>query len=210
MGVAMGCDPTGYCAPMRLDHPRIGPTTEADWNDDSRPLIEAIERNNGRILNIFRTLAHHPKLLKRWTVFGNHVLYGSTLPPRERELIILRTGYLCGSGYEWAQHAAIARQAGITEAEIDRIADAPDAEDWSDDDRLLLAAVDQLVGDKFIDQPTWDALALRWNRQQMMDIVFAVGQYTLVSMALNTFGVQIEDHTEKVPARLFKNGRFPA
>jgi hypothetical protein len=98
----------------------------------------------------------------------------------------------------------------LTDAEIERIADGPDAEVWDAGDRLLLAATDELISDKFIDQPTWDALAQRWNEKQLMDIVFAVGQYTLVSMALNTFGVQIEDDTEKFPARLFNNGRFPS
>lgn len=195
---------------MRLDHPRIQPTDDSDWNEDSRPLLEAVRRNSGRVINVFRTIARHPKLLKRWTVFANHVLGGSTLPPRERELVILRTGFLCGSGYEWAQHATIGRQAGLTDEEIDRIADGPDRESWSDGDSLLLAATDQLVSDKFIDQPTWDALAQRWSEQQLMDLVFAVGQYTLVSMALNTFGVQLEDDTERFPARLFVDGRFPA
>ncbi len=195
---------------MRLDQPRIEPTTSADWDDDSRPLLEAIERNNGSVINIFRTLARHPKLLKRWSVFGNHVLYGSTLPARERELIILRTGYLCGSGYEWAQHVAIARRSGVSDAEIEHLVEGPDATNWNADDRLLLQAADELVSDKFISGPTWEALAGRWNQQQLMDIVFTVGQYTLVSMALNTFGVQIEEGTDKFPAKLFSNGTFPS
>jgi alkylhydroperoxidase family enzyme len=171
--------------------------------------LEGIERNSGRILNIFRTLAHHPKLLKRWTVFGNHVLYGSTLPPRERELIILRTGYLCGSGYEWAQHAEIARRSGLSDAEIERIAVGPSAAEWSDDDRVLLVATDELSDAKFISDATWTQLSARWNSQQLLDIVFAVGQYTLVSMALNTFGVQLEHDTDAFPAALFIEGKFP-
>jgi alkylhydroperoxidase family enzyme len=193
---------------MRLSQPRVTLTNSADWNEDSRPILEGIERNSGRILNIFRTLAHHPKLLKRWTVFGNHVLYGSTLPARERELIILRTGYLCGSGYEWAQHAEIARRSGLTDSEIERIAQGPAAE-WSDDDRLLLVATDELADSKFISDATWALLSQRWNTQQLIDIVFAVGQYTLVSMALNTFGVQLENDTAAFPASLFIDGQFP-
>lgn len=194
---------------MRLHQPRVPLTTSADWDDDSRPLLEGIERNSGRILNIFRTLAHHPKLLKRWTVFGNHVLYGSTLPPRERELIILRTGYLCGSGYEWAQHAEIARRSGLTDTEIERIALGPTAAGWSEDDRLLLTATDELSDTKYVSDATWEQLSKRCNTQQLLDIVFAVGQYTLVSMALNTFGVQLEDETEAFPAALFIDGIFP-
>ncbi len=194
---------------MRLRQPRVPLTNSSDWDVDSRPILEGIERNSGRILNIFRTLAHHPKLLKRWTVFANHVLYGSTLPARERELIILRTGYLCGSGYEWAQHAEIARRCGLSDAEIERIAEGPAAPGWSDDDRLLLTATDELSEDKFISEPTWTQLSERWNTQQLLDIVFAVGQYTLVSMALNTFGVQLEDDTDAFPPSLFIDGAFP-
>jgi len=195
---------------MRLDRARVQPAPPADWSDDVRPQLEAIERGSGRLLNIFRTLARHPKLLKRWLVFGNHVLYGSSLPARERELVILRTGYLCGSGYEWAQHVAIGRASGISDDEIRRLATDPAHAEWSSVDRTLLLATDQLVADKFVDDPTWAALATVWNEQQLMDIVFTVGQYTLVSMALNTFGVQIEADTERFPPEMFRDGRFPS
>lgn len=195
---------------MRLDRPRVTPTTPTDWNDDSRPLLENIERGTLGAINIFRTLARHPKLLKRWTVFANHVLFSSTLPGRERELLILRTGYRCGSGYEWAQHVAIGRRSGVSDEDIRRLAQDPDRAGWSAADLDLVHAADQLVDDRFIDDATWTALGARWNEQQLMDIVFTVGQYVLVSMALNTFGVQIEDHTERFPPELFRNGRFPA
>ena len=194
---------------MRLLQPRVPLTNSSDWDDDSRPILEGIKRNSGRILNIFRTLAHHPKLLKRWTVFGNHVLYGSTLPARARELIILRTGYLCGSGYEWAQHAEIGRRSGLSDVEIERIAAGAAAPGWSDDDRVLLTATDELSDAKFISEVTWAQLSARWNTQQLLDIVFAVGQYTMVSMALNTFGVQLEDDTDAFPPSLFIDGAFP-
>ena len=194
---------------MRLTRPRIEPTVESDWDDDSRPILQNLERD-GRVMNIFRTLAHHPKLMKRWLVFGNHVLGGSTLPPRERELVILRTGYLCASGYEWAQHVRIGRASGVTDAEIRRLADEPDAAGWSDADRVLLVATDELVRDKFVTDATWAALTSTWDAKQLMDLVFTVGQYTLVSMALNTFGVQIEPDTDRFPPELFVGGRFPA
>ena len=191
---ADGCKDRG----MRIRQPRIQPVTEADWTDDSRPILAA-NAQRGPVLNVFGTIARHPKLLKRWTVFANHVLNGSTLPPRERELVILRTGYLCRSGYEWTQHVAIGLQAGLTDAEIATIVEGPDAASWSGEDRMLLRAADQLVGDHFIDDATWTGLAATWSEQQLMDLVFAVGQYTLVSMALNTFGVQLEETTNHSP-----------
>lgn len=193
---------------MRLRQPRILPVTEADWTDDSRPVLAATAAR-GPVLNVFATIARHPKLLKRWVVFANHVLNGSTLPARERELVILRTGFLCRSGYEWAQHATIGRHAGLTDEEIVRITHGPTADGWSDKDRALLQATEQLVADHFISDSTWASLATVWSEQQLMDLVFAVGQYTLVSMALNTFGVQLEDPTERFPADQFVDGLFP-
>ena len=193
---------------MRIHTPRIQPTTEADWTDDSRPVMAANSRS-GPPLNVFATIARHPKLLKRWVVFANHVLTGSTLPPRERELVILRTGYLCRSGYEWAQHVAIGRAVGVTAADIQQLTVGSSADGWGARERLLLRATEQLVADHFVDDSTWAALAADWNQQQLMDLVFAVGQYTLVSMALNSFGVQLEDSTERFPADQFVDGLFP-
>jgi alkylhydroperoxidase family enzyme len=144
------------------------------------------------VLNIFRTLAQHPKLMKRWLVFGNHVLGRSSLPPRERELVILRIGWLCRSAYEWGQHVRMALGAGLSQAEIDRIPSGPDAAGWSELERALLRATDELHADAFISDATWAALAAHLDTQQLMDLIFTVGQYNLVSMALNSLGVQPE------------------
>lgn len=170
---------------MRLDKPRLAPLSDAEIDPETRQRMGA-----GPMLNIFRTLAHHPKLMKRWLVFGNHVLARSTLAPRERELAILRIGWLCRAGYEWGQHAVIARRSGVSDAEIERVADGPEAPGWSDADRALLRAVDELRADAFVSDPTWEALGKHFSTQQVLDLVFAVGQYQLVSMALNTLGVQ--------------------
>jgi alkylhydroperoxidase family enzyme len=148
---------------------------------------------DGKVLNIFATLGHHPKLMKRWLVFGNHVLAKSTLPAREREILILRTGWKCRSPYEWGQHVVIGRASGLTDEEIERIADGPDAPGWDPFDALLVRAADELHDDSCLTEATYRALAERYSEQQMLDLVFAVGQYHLVSMALNSFRVQRDD-----------------
>lgn len=167
--------------------PRLAPTTEADWDEETRALLDGLGR-----LNIFTTLAHHPKLLKRWLVFGGHVLARSTLPERERELLILRVGWRCGSEYEFGQHTIIGRRSGLTDEEVARLA-AEGLDGWSDDDAALVRAADELVAEKAIGDETWAALTARWDDQQVIDLVFAVGQYVLVSMALNTFRVQRDE-----------------
>jgi len=95
---------------MPPSEPRVPPTTPADWDDETRALLERIARHNdGKVLNVLSTVARHPELLKHWMPFGNHVLGANTLPKRARELVTLRTGLLAGSAYEWVQHVSIAR-----------------------------------------------------------------------------------------------------
>jgi 4-carboxymuconolactone decarboxylase len=178
---------------MRLSKPRLDPLPETEWSEEQRELIQAAERGGPSALNIYRTLAHHTKLLKRWGVFGAHVLYKNSLPARERELIILRTGWLCQSEYEWGQHVLISRAAGIPDEEIARVKNGPDAPGWSDIDAALLRAADELHTDSMISDDTWRALSSRFNKEQLIDLVFTVGQYHIVSMALNTLGVQLDE-----------------
>jgi alkylhydroperoxidase family enzyme len=177
----------------RLQTPRIAPLPSDEVPEEVRKYAGGAP---GRpVLNIYRTLARHPALAKRWLVFGSHVLGKSTLDARTRELVILRIGWLCQSEYEWGQHSRIGKAAGLHEDEIKRIAKGPDASGWSDFDRTLLRAVDELHGDSFISDATWQALSARLNEQQLIDLIFAVGQYNLVSMALNSLGVQLEEGT---------------
>jgi 4-carboxymuconolactone decarboxylase len=167
--------------------PRLAPTTAADWDEETAAVMAA----SGE-LNIFATLAHHPKLLKRWLVFGGHVLGKSTLPPRAREIVILRTGWRCGSEYEFGQHTVIGRESGLDDADIRRLTGPVNGSGWSPEDALLVRAVDELIDDHCLSDGTWASLVAAWSTQQVMDLVFAVGQYQLVSMALRSFGVQRE------------------
>ena len=180
---------------MRLEQPRLRPLA-----DEELPEQAKIAFGDGPILNIFRTLAHHPDLMRRWLVFGNHVLGKSTLPPRERELAILRVGYLCQSGYEWGQHVRIGLDSGLTQDEIDRIPQGSAAEGWSELDRAILDATDELHDDAFITEATWQRLG-DLSDPQKVDLIFAVGQYNLVSMALNSLGVQPEVSLPALPPR---------
>jgi alkylhydroperoxidase family enzyme len=161
-------------------------------------MLSRLERD-GEVFNIFATLARHPDLLRRWLVFGNHVLGKSTLPARERELAILRMGWLCRAEYEWGHHVEIGKQAGLSEDEIRRVRQGPDAPGWDAFESSLLRAVDELHADSFISDGTWKALSERYNSQQLLDLIFTAGQYKLVSMALNSLGVQLEDGYERLP-----------
>jgi len=152
----------------------------------------AKQRIAGRDLNLFRVLMHHPDLTRRWVVFAGHVLRKQSLPARERELLILRIGWLNQAEYEWAQHVEIAKREGLTDADIERVRQGPSA-DWGRHDAALLQSVDDLYEHSVVSEATWAALAEKYSTMQMMDLVFTIGQYNLVSWALNSFGVPLDD-----------------
>ena len=126
-----------------------------------------------------------------WVRFGGKLLAGK-LPARDRELLILRTGWRCESEYEWGQHVLIGRAAGITDEEVRRIQDGPDAPGWSPLDATLLRAADELHDDSCIADATWATLASHYDDKQLIEIPMVVGQYHLVSFCLNSLGVQRE------------------
>ena len=178
---------------MRLTTPRVVPVSAESWTEEQREIVEPMLAR-GPILNIFRTLLTHPAAAKAFLLWGGYILGRKcTLPPREREIVILRTGFLCRSGYEWTQHVPIARRAGLTDDEIARIKLGADAPGWSAADAALLRATDDLHREQFITEPVWAELTRHFEERQRMDMVFTAGQYTQVSMLLNSFGVQLDD-----------------
>ena len=106
--------------------------------------------------------------------------------------MILRVGWLCQAGYEWGQHVVIGRRDGLSDEEIARIPEGPEAPGWSDLERALLRATDELHEDRFVRDATWSALCEHYDAKQLMDLLFTIGQYELVSMVLNTLGVQLD------------------
>lgn len=154
----------------------------------------------GPASNIFDTLVRHPGLFRKWLPFGGKLLSGK-LPPRDRELLILRTGWLCRSAYEWGQHVLIARSVGVTDEEIDRVVEGADAEGWDQFDQTLLRAADELHDDGCISEATWAALSERYDQRQLIEVPMLVGHYHMVAFALNTLGVQREEGVPGLPER---------
>jgi 4-carboxymuconolactone decarboxylase len=169
------------------DQPRLAPVDPSQVDAETAQMLESLGG-----LNIFATLAHHPKLMKRWLVFGNHILNRNSLDERRRELVILRTGWRCASDYEFGQHTVIGKRSGLTEDEIRQLA-SDDLNGWSAGDATVVMATDELVREHTISDSTWAALTDILSTTEIMDLIFTVGQYVLVSSALNALGVQREE-----------------
>ena len=161
------------------------------------PRIAPLESSDAPI-NLIKVLAHHPKLIEAWGPFGGYIL-GSSLPARDREMIILRTVYLRRAAYEWGHHSRSARGAGLTDAEIQRIAGGSNQVEWSSFERALLAAAEELTRNANMSDRTWAYLDARYDEKQMMDVIFTVGQYNLASMAVNAMRVPLDPGLDELP-----------
>ena len=174
----------------RPSSPRIRPLAPEQLTDEQQKLLGQVGLDP--TLNIFATIARHPALMRRWLPFGGKLLQAGTLAARDRELVILRVAWLCRAAYEWAQHVSIARGAGLTDEEILRVPGGPDVPGWSDDDRTLLHAVDELLADHCITDDTWRVLASRYTEQQLIELPMLAGHYALLAGGLNSWGVRPE------------------
>jgi alkylhydroperoxidase family enzyme len=178
-----------------MNDQRISPLHEDDWNESQSDALKAF-KEQGNVQNVFRTLANHEMLAKRWMVFANHILFKSSLSPRDREIAILRAGWLAGSEYEWAQHKVIGKDAGLSDEEIQAISEGASASAWSEHDSLIIRAADELHKEVCISDDTWSGLTKTYNTQQMLDLIFTCGQYRMLAGALNSCGVPLDEGLE--------------
>jgi 4-carboxymuconolactone decarboxylase len=180
-----------------LTAPRIEPLPPDDPNASARTI--GSDRNDGRPLNIFLTLAKNPELYDAFTKLGTHLLFKGGVPAREREIVILRVGWRSQSEYEFGQHTVIGKAAGLTDDEIDRLT-RPDLDGWSDDDAVLVRLADDLCAANVVTDDTWQALSARWKEPELLELLMLAGFYRLVSGLLNSAGVALEPTTPGWPA----------
>ena len=147
--------------------------------------------------NLLGTFACYPELAKAYLTFNGHVLFRSTLPARGREILILRVAARRRCEYEWAQHVRLGAAAGLSAEEIGWIAEGPERPEWDMLDRSLLQAVDELLDGAQINDGTWTNLARHLDEHQLMDLVFTVGAYETLAMAIRSF--RVESDAELAP-----------
>jgi 4-carboxymuconolactone decarboxylase len=185
--------------------PRLAPLPVDRWDDDARAALQAGfgKEATDRFLspgpdampvpNALTTLMHHPGLAGPFLAFNRVLLFTPSLPPRLRELMVLRVASRTRSIYEWVQHVRLAQGCGVTEAEIDAIGRGADSEaTWTPLEADLLAGTDELIDRFRIDDRTWARLAEHLDERQLVEVVFVVGTYTCLAMAFNSFGLELD------------------
>jgi 4-carboxymuconolactone decarboxylase len=199
---------------------RVAPLLPPDWDEEVLDALGAFPSglnfvlsrwNDGGVdargMHTLGFLAHYPPLAKAFLTLNKHVAADSTLTARERELLILRISWLRKSEYEFVQHVILGRRAGLTGEELERIQIGPDATAWSEADAGLLRVADELHADACIGPETWIKLSARYTTRQIMDMVFLVGCYEVLAMAIKSFGIPLEPGVapleSEVKARMF-------
>jgi 4-carboxymuconolactone decarboxylase len=182
----------------RPSSPRVRPLPRGERSPSAQALLESVTVA-GAEANIFTTLVRAEGLTRKWLPFGGKLLNGK-IPGRDRELLILRTGWNCRAEYEWAQHVPIGLAVGLAQEEIDRVPAGPEAPGWSPFDAALLRAADELHHHWCITDSTWAELTARYDTAQLIELPMLVGHYHMVAMTLNSLGVQLDEGLSGFPA----------
>ena len=158
-------------------------------------LVSGFARLAGRVTGteppgVFLTLGRHRRLFWGWLLFAGALMPGGKLPRRETELVILRVATLAGNDYELTQHRRLGRRAGLSAAEIDRVADGPDAEAWTPRERLLLKVTDELHAQRDLSDETWAELRAELDERESIELLMLVGHYTMLATTLTTLRVR--------------------
>jgi alkylhydroperoxidase family enzyme len=175
---------------MRETSVRIPPVSPDHFTDEQRALV-----GDWSSLNFSRVLAQHPGAYRVFVPYIDKVIRGSNLPPRDREILIIRTLALGGDVYEAHHHASIARKSGMTQLQIEAVK-AGEVSSLSRFDRSLIEAPEQLVRHHRISDDTWQSLSERYSSQQLMEVVFLVGCYSVMAMITLSFGIEVEQDAE--------------
>lgn len=172
--------------------PRIEPGTRSDVG----LLGWAVSAVSGRVAgtvgppNLFRTLGRHRRLFRGWMHFAGRLMPGGRLPRRETELVILRVAMLRNCAYELDHHTHLARRAGVTDADLDRLQLDADAAGWSPRERAILATVDALHARQDLTDPEWAALRDHLDERGAIELLLLVGHYEMLATTITALRIE--------------------
>jgi 4-carboxymuconolactone decarboxylase len=174
--------------------PRIGPLDREQLSEAQVELIGALRSSAGAAIGdvpeYFLITVKHPALFRGQMEMAK-VLFTGTIPARERELAVLRVGWLCQAPYEWGEHVDIAKRHGVTPDEVERVVQGSSAPGWGEHDAAILRGVEELLADYAISDETWHVLAQGWSEQQLLEFPMLVGAYVGTAMQQNALRMRL-------------------
>ena len=187
--------------------PRIPPMAPDEFTEEMHESTRALRIAAGLtpdapVVEYVATALRHPTLYRAHTALAILLMSQGALSPRDRELAVLRVGWLCEAPFEWGEHVAMGKRvAGLSDAEIEWVTIGSSAPDWEEHDRAILRAVEELRDDSMIAQPTWDVLARRLNDQQLIELPLLIAQYMGVAFLQNSLRVRLMEGNIGLAAR---------
>ena len=189
---------------------RIPPLPLDQWGDAEKEAIAHFSKANTGLqsnvekkdqdLSALALFLNHADLAKAYFPWSTFILSQGKLSTRDRELLILRIGYLRKSEYEWAQHVLICKGANIPEEDVRRVTQGAEAPEWSAKDRLLMTAVEELLEGAMLSDKTFEGLSEHFDKQSLIELIFVVGTYDMVAMAFNSLGIPMNENLQKILA----------
>jgi alkylhydroperoxidase family enzyme len=175
---------------------RIEPLRQEDFDDEARALMITVRESLGIsehsvMPEAFGTMLKHPGLYRCQMEMGIQLLGNGVLSPRERELAVLRVGWLCRAPYEWSQHVDIAKRYGVTAEEIERATHGSSAPGWTEHEAAIVRGVEELLGDQSISDDTWNVLARTWTERQLLEFPTLVGYYVAIAYSQNSLRMRL-------------------
>jgi 4-carboxymuconolactone decarboxylase len=183
--------------------PRITPLREQELSDDARLLLALPLKGHQKntVSPFLLTIVRHPGLYRRYAPFAGKLLVAGKVPARDRELAILRCGWLCKAAYEWGEHVRIARSVGIGSEEIDRIIRGSADEQWTPHESAVLRAVEELHSGAHLSDSTWDVLAREYDEMQLIELPTLIGAYQMIAYMQNALRVALPEENAGLDAR---------
>ncbi len=175
---------------------RVRLNETSDLPEEHRWLFERLERHDGDVINIFRALSHSPVALRRFIKLGSYFLEEGKLDPQLRELAILRVGRECGAPYKVAQHIALARRAGLTDAQV-RGVEAPHAGLYDRRQLAVLTYAGELTAHARASDAAYGAVSSFLNAEELVELTLVIGYYNMVARALNALEVDIDTQARR-------------
>lgn len=168
---------------------RIPMPEPGELRADAEQLVAAIAPPGREPAKTMAVLARQPDLLSPFLGWAAALALNGVLSKRDHELLALRAASNCGSEFEWVEHVEYARDAGLSDAEIGSVPEAITAANWTEAEQALLRAADDLHQTNTVSDETWASLAAHYDQPALVEILFVVGQYTMLSMVANAAGL---------------------
>lgn len=188
--------------------PRLTPLTPDQRSPEQQAMLDEISsvvvdgvRKQREDLDSLEILIRHAKLYNAHLEVSKIYLSDGEMSLRDRELAIMRIGWLSQAPFEWGEHVVIGKRNGVTSEEVERVIEGSDAPGWSEHDRAIIRAMEELHFDSMITDATWDVLAKTYSDKELMELIVLAGQYKTVAYLQNSLRLRIPPHKQGLTAR---------